>query len=462
MFAIIKVGTEERISEHETGALAAAEAKLLNDAAKSDGSANRYRVVRVASEVTTDWRAREDARFNNGTYKPVPWCFESWYNADHFAHVSTDDPNKVAFTPDDAYGDSDRQLRMRPGRYLERYYSNTHESVGLLPHIAIRDWCSKFAAENENNVLQFAHTPNEIEEVYTHGPSSCMSHPADTFASPCHPVRVYGAGDLAIAYIEDGDEDEDEDDIHVTARCVCWPNKLRYGRVYGDAGRLIPLLEAAGYTADGDLTGARLLRFEAADEQFIAPYLDYPNYNVGDDGDYLCIGGGYIEAQRTDGLTDSEEGEDCECCSERTTGEMHRVNDEMWCEDCYENYTRCAGCEEHYRNAHVEHSEVTGDSYCQSCAADMDRTHCGELADNENDCHCSECEEHRRENFELDGEGHIAAPERFIPIRLKETSPTVFDARQFELPLLESWCALSDARARRGYQSPNPYQLGAA
>jgi hypothetical protein len=120
-----------------------------------------------------------------------------------------------------------------------------------------------------------------------------MCHPADNYDSSCHPVRVYGAGDLAIAYLE-------PEKGHVTARALCWPARKIFGRVYGDDGKLIPMLESAGFSAidrhsKTSFNGAKLLRIED-DYGFVCPYLDDPNYGVEDDGDFLRIGG-HIDAR---------------------------------------------------------------------------------------------------------------------------------------------------------------------
>jgi hypothetical protein len=307
MFAVINVAEPERhLAIYDTGRQAGEEAGKLNNDARVSGTGARFRVVPVTADKPAnmpDWHARELARFVVGAYVKLPWHNEPWVIADHFAHVSLADGAKVAFTPNDTSGENDRQTRMKPGRYLTRYYGEK------LPAEVIRDWCSQFSAEHETNELQFATTPEDIEDVYTRGPTSCMSYNASSYSSECHPVRVYGAGDLAVAYLEtDGD---------VTARAICWPAKLQYGRVYGDEGRLVPLLEDAGYTDNGRFNGARLLRIEDGDDQFVAPYLDAPNHCVEDDGKFLIISQyGDIDAQCTNGLTE-QNGYPCAHCGDR-------------------------------------------------------------------------------------------------------------------------------------------------
>src|SRR5262249_35481599 len=138
-------------------------------------------------------------------------------------------------------------------------------------------------------------------------PNSCMSGRAGDYHGPCHPVRVYGAGDLAIAYLEQGDE--------ITARALCWPAKLIYGRPYGDEHRLSAALEKAGYTYGHGtkLRGAKLLRIRSGDG-FVAPYIDgCPG--ISDHGDHLEIGGD-LESDSTTGVILEESGETCDRCGD--------------------------------------------------------------------------------------------------------------------------------------------------
>jgi hypothetical protein len=123
---------------------------------------------------------------------------------------------------------------------------------------------------------------------------------------------------LAIAYLE-------PEKGHVTARALCWPARKIFGRVYGDDGKLIPMLESAGFSAidrhsKTSFNGAKLLRTED-DYGFVCPYLDSPNYGVEDDGEFLRIGGD-IDARNTNGLT------------EDTRARCHNCDDRFDREDC--------------------------------------------------------------------------------------------------------------------------------
>ena len=68
-------------------------------------------------EAANTWKAREAQRFADGTYTPLPWANEDWFKdrhaeMNHFAHVSVEDPGKIAFTRDNNYGAANVKTRM--------------------------------------------------------------------------------------------------------------------------------------------------------------------------------------------------------------------------------------------------------------------------------------------------------------------------------------------------------------
>ncbi|MFG1395854.1 hypothetical protein [Roseixanthobacter pseudopolyaromaticivorans] len=291
------------------------------------------------------WKEREASRFADGTYQAVPWADAPWFAAepspakDHFVHVSKDVPGMVAYTEDAAKGAADRQTRVKAGVYLHRYFGE------VLSSDEIRDIATEFTAEREDNTLLFAATADDIERVYTTGPESCMAHPSSSYESSIHPVRVYAAGDLQVAYIERGGD--------ITARALVWPKKKAVGRIYGDEARLLRLLRLAGYGyPDTELfDGARLLRIEERGT-FVAPYLD-GDLEVNDGGKFLVItsGSGDVCCGRTDGFADEpeEEGQYCNRCEEHQDEDgfqevrYHtwngRTTTTEWCEHCCDNST---------------------------------------------------------------------------------------------------------------------------
>lgn len=297
-----------------------------------------YRTKLQPRRVADDgsWQARERERFTSGKYVALPWVSLPWFErpetALHFAHVSTTDGAKVAYTDDAVKGATDRQTRIKPGKYLAKFYSDvlTTEDIARLS--------AEFSKTYETNALSFAKTQDDWEDVYTRGPSSCMSHAAHSYAGSMHPVRVYAAGDLELAYLErDGD---------ITARAIVWPDKKVYTRIYGDAVRLESLLEDAGYVS-GSIVGAKLLRVECRGG-FVMPYIDYVS-TVRDAGEHIVIDeGGYLGCDNTNGL--SSDGEICARCGCHVDGDDCRYTDDgYYCDDCYsEEYSYCEYYEEDY------------------------------------------------------------------------------------------------------------------
>lgn len=326
------------------------------------------------------WHCREAKRFVSGEYKHVPWRAEPWAlskseTAYHWVHVSRHDPSLVAYTASEEHGEADRQTRIAPGRYLTRFYGD------VLAQKDIQYWCGRFKGEHQEEIaLKFASEPDEIAWVYENGPSSCMAGSADGFASdPVHPASVYGAGDLAVAYLVNEGK--------VTARAICWPAKQIFGRVYGDDCTLYTKLEAAGYTRGSthEFDGARLLRIEC-DHGLVCPYLDVgSDRRVEDNGEYLIVGEGHMLANDTHGVVN--QGTLCPCCEEYYNGGNGRYVtdvDEYWCESCASDTSHCDSCGNRYTDGHLTRV-LSDDHVCERC---LDRHY----------TYCEVCEEYHHYN----------------------------------------------------------------
>jgi hypothetical protein len=283
------------------------------------------------AKSASDWRERERKRFESREYTPLPWVHNYWFeNAlreggkifDHFPHVSVEEPGKIAFTESEEKGNLDRQTRMKPGRYLQQYFRD------VLCSADIKNLAGQFAGMYEPLELLFASTADDIEHVYTSGPSSCMSHAANEYSSPFHPVRIYAAGDLQVAYLAAAPDDNGVRNI--TARALAWPKKKKYSRIYGDENRLSAALEQAGYSP-GKLDGAKLIKKEHKDG-YVVPYID-SSFAATDCGNHLEIkAGGEIRCEATDGI--AEQGETCERCGDgiaRDEGCCVESAGETWC-----------------------------------------------------------------------------------------------------------------------------------
>jgi hypothetical protein len=320
-----------------TGQEAAAFCSRQNELWDFAGSGVKLQPRRIADDGS--WQERERGRLASGEYTAVPWATLSWFaraeTALHFAHVSTVDGAKIAYTEDAVKGQAYRQTRIKPGKYLARFYAD------VLSTEEIARLSAEFSKTYEDNVLRFATTADDWERVYVDGPSSCMSKSASSYDSPCHPVRVYAGPDLQLAYLErNGD---------VTARAIVWPEKKIYSRIYGDQVRLADMLEDAGFS-EGSLQGARIVR-KAYRDGFVLPYVDYID-GVSDNGTYLVLDGGDIACDQTNGLS-GDTGRTCECCGsnvDEDEGTFDRDSN-FYCDDCYrDRYSYCEYYEEDMPN----------------------------------------------------------------------------------------------------------------
>lgn len=326
------LGRDGKPLVYDTGATAASMAATF---ATGSHWENHYEALKCQPRrISSDaWKARELGRFADGTYTPLPWSDlpARSITTDHFAHVSTEDGAKIAYTADAAKGAGDIQTRIKPGKYLAQFYGDVFDA----PTIA--RLAAEFSTQyGEANVLLFADTAEEIARVYEHGPHSCMAYPASHFDSAIHPCSIYAAGDLAVAYMERNGS--------ITARALVWPAKKLFGRVYGDDTRLCDLLETAAYTS-GSLNGARMLRIEEGNG-FVAPYVD-GCCSAGDNGTHLILGGHGVNCENQNGLSGSNL--QCHDCNTEIDEDDCRSDDNgySYCDDCYsDQFGYCERLEE--------------------------------------------------------------------------------------------------------------------
>lgn len=325
------------------------------------------------------WKHRESNRLRNGTYRKLPFHNESWFKngpglRPHYAHLSKDDPTKIAFTENEAKGRKDLQVRLRPGRYLQRFYGH------VLDENQIRDYATKVSSMAEDTEFKIAMDSDQIEHVYRNGPDSCMSYGISSFDSSIHPVRVYGAGDLGVAYIERHGR--------VTARALCWPERKVYTRIYGDSIRLEKEFSGRGFRQhcvnDRDqyvsaFLGAKLLKIEQRRYErnnFVVPYVDY-HKSIKEEGDYLVLcEDGPISCAITSGLAPVCRGVKCPKCSDWYEDEefilLHDMIDVKWCTSCaqteswtcYACKNRCGASPAFYLNSNSRRR------ICQPCSVD--------------------------------------------------------------------------------------------
>jgi hypothetical protein len=309
----------------------------------------------------SDWKERERTKLIDGTYRPVPWEGSWWWDeatitggvaANHFAHRATSDETLIAFTENDAKGEADRQTSLKPGRYLKRFFGSTMSD----PEIA------KAAAlfNSKGYELKFAETAADFRSVYENGPASCMADGADCYeAEGRHPVEVYAAGDLKLAYLVDPEG-------KITARSLTFNGK--HSRVYGDEYRFTDYAKRAGIVP-GDLVGAKMAKVEISRNCYIMPYVDW--HGVEDCGDHFEIvseGDGDVNPHSTCGHAYISRCR-CESCERRLNDDdaYSTEGGETYCSDCYHDaFTSCDRCSREV--VRDEAIEVSGNYWCERCA----------------------------------------------------------------------------------------------
>lgn len=328
--------------------------------------------------VPATWRDREHALFNTGVYSLPVWCNEPfWFDnghvhRDHFVHVSLEDPTKLAYTESEEKGEADRQTTVKPGRYLAKFFPHlTQKQLTFYSEWFVR---GERPPEHVEAGLHFASTPEDIVHVYANGPSSCMH--GESY------VRVYGAGDLAVAYLV-----EDE---QIIARALCWPEKKVFGRIYPETCNpkgqaLFDRLKAEGYSShqqvSGAFNGARMLKIELDYGGYVMPYLDHGCFD--DDGEFWVMNTGgryYCDSQCGEFHPDGDSRWSCDRCGgsmdeedARTVYNGHTGNyptgQEDWCPSCAERHAfSCDATEECYsvvlcRSVELANGELWNASY---------------------------------------------------------------------------------------------------
>lgn len=378
--------------------------------------------------MSENWETIALDKFSSGEWKPTPWQEEPWFlegekELKHFPHISTLDPKYIAYV--NGYFEEKSQLRVhtiKPGRYLTRFYNQK-----LLPS-EIRSWATKIAI-NDFEVL-FATTPDEIQEVYENGPRSCMSGDAAYFKSKIHPTRIYGAGDLAVAYIKNKNN-------KVAVRALCWPKRKVFSSVYGDGGEYSKALKNYFYSLDWHdeyraFEGAKCLKIEY-ENGFVAPYLDgllgfkiHPkhleirrydydiraNSETGVIGDTCPNCDEYLDACDTMMFEGDSYCYDCwfeiafrcDYCEEAFSIDDARGTESYTlCEDCYtSHFKECDECGDTIKTEDV-YTAPNDESMCESCYIDCvaDCENCGEemmaeevyTSDKDDSVLCEECYE---------------------------------------------------------------------
>lgn len=441
-------------------------------------------------DETQAWHGRERQR-QYDRQLPV-WAREYWFRYSdiqehHYLHVSASDRRLLAYTADDDKGRRDIQTPIKPGRYLAKFFTNilTAKQIAFFAQ-----WQTTGVRESEYSderayPLYFAHTPEEIVRIYMHGPSSCMD--GRNFPdSDNHPCQVYGAGDLAIAYLSQGNSSK------VRARALVWPAKKIVGRVYPSsanysldgfssfeeselcASALRDRLMAEGYRSDYEnegtgFNGARLLQTEAChSSRYLMPYLDHA-YRVNEhDGYFVMYQDGRYAADNTNGRFDYDSDEDdepeydwtCERCDEGqydhndqntvyTDFRGGRARDaQSWCQHCADHDSfYCEATEENYSDD-MGRCEVNGQYVLQAWADEncYISDHSNEYFDPENDPSVEMADGETWAESERDADGFVCeiSGKSYAAEQCHADYPTI--GHDVEIEYLELWIIAHDSR----------------
>jgi len=327
---------------------------LHNQSSIDQGSASKVnhiirRLLLSPEEVQNSfWFKREFARhFAPATFKAQrtfpSFCTEDFFVSNlvaplTFPHYSSQEPGQVAFQPiDPSYREADRQIRTKPGRYLNKFLDLDSDQVRK---------CVSIENGDKSVQLKFAKTVKEFTNVYLRGPSSCMSHSIDWYDASAStgrlPVSILANGDIEVAYLE-------LDNGIIPARAIVVQSDMEMLDVYcnndamdGARGELQSQLRDAGYSYNSTaLVGQKIERIPIdGDDVFVCPYIDCGGLPVIDTGDYLQIchsDEGDMTADYQSGVCQNNK-KFCSHCEDDHDSEATYVEDVGdVCENCLDN-----------------------------------------------------------------------------------------------------------------------------
>lgn len=224
------------------------------------------------------WAEREAMRIYYQVYEVTDTLESHLCFKRVFAHISVEDRTMVAFTPDKASGEADRQLKMSPGRFFSRMLPIASDSY-------IQKLVSEHLADVVNEVEFFE--GKDLTEVYVSGAASaaCMSKVPGTWnLGGHHPTEAYWTPEIKMAVIRNAEG-------AVTERCIVYhasETDKRWIRCYPDNGKLKKRLEKNGYVR-GNLVGARLNTVPLGEDCYVIPYLDGNGHRGDEDNASIAL-----------------------------------------------------------------------------------------------------------------------------------------------------------------------------
>jgi hypothetical protein len=200
----------------------------------------------------------------------------------HFLHRSVHDPLQVACYPTIRHLLENREVRMRPGKYLKTFQPHLNDSD-------VRNQVNQYTYSVSPTRLNFVENddPDGWEWVYeqAEGFTSCMMYdkpdgePRHLTKGLCgtdHPVRAYArpGNGLRLAWIGHGfGTPEGRVYARAIVRDYKTTEKRGYVRIYGDNSQIKDALADAGYKNSIELWGVELNRRDFGNS-IICPYLD--------------------------------------------------------------------------------------------------------------------------------------------------------------------------------------------
>ena len=345
------------------------------------------------------WHKRYYRKDNRPLHPVVDSFIKQWRPLDwqqlllEWPHVSTMDPSKIAYTPNQRYGVDDRQLVTSIGKYLNKHWPH-------VPDHLRRDAVAAYSFDE----MYFVHTTPEIIQGIEMGPRSCMQSGYGTI-----PFNAHDKARME-AWFKDKTNVEPDWQRHpycVYAPELGWHMAVRvkngeflgralclnhndtnvfvrtYSRRSGEDSQsssdhmLEQWLQAQGYEKESEWpNGARLLKVEhPTKDGLMAPYIDGPGTDarkVDDEGDHLVINyeGGSLTCDNTDGTVEgsTEPDPDSTCedcgaaihCEEDSYAHVDRHEDRTVCGCCLDNYSFVRGSSrwDSYREYYIHNNDA--------------------------------------------------------------------------------------------------------
>jgi hypothetical protein len=171
-------------------------------------------------------------------YKLVPTDFPAKFGTG--VHISTQDPNLLAYFPTQRHAERRVPQQIKPGRYIRQYFPHYTDDQVRRYSALIGTGKLKFYADWQNMLKIYTQLDNDGIV------SSCMSK--DRWGT-MHPLMVYDNSDVELAVLYMGDKP--------VARALYNKHNKHYPMVYGQWEKMSVALDEAGFIHDS-LCGAKI------------------------------------------------------------------------------------------------------------------------------------------------------------------------------------------------------------